>query len=81
MSALSLQILPYFVCVSSIGSGEPMWMNRLLLVFKQQVLYLIIIFAGQAVNMIVNSLDPDQASQDVGPDLDPNCFSTLKDLF
>ena len=24
-----------------------------------------------------NSLDPDQAPQDVGPDLDPNSFNTL----
>ena len=24
-----------------------------------------------------NSLDPDQAQQNVGPDLDPNCFDTL----
>ena len=33
----------------------------------------------------VNSLEPDQARQDVGPDLDPNCFDSqiviLKDLF
>ena len=24
-----------------------------------------------------NSLDPDQARQDVGPDLDPNCLSLI----
>ena len=33
---------------------------------------------------IANSLDPDQARQDVGPGLDPNCFTLMvlsKDLF
>ena len=24
---------------------------------------------------VANSLDPDQAQQNVGPDLDPNCFT------
>ena len=27
--------------------------------------------------IFANSLDPDQARQNVGPDLDPNCFHTL----
>ena len=26
---------------------------------------------------VANSLDPDQARQDVGPDLDPNCLQRL----
>ena len=28
-----------------------------------------------------NSLDPDQAQQNVGPDLDPNCLTLLKKEF
>ena len=28
--------------------------------------------------IFANSLDPDQASQDTGPDLDPNCLKLLR---
>ena len=31
--------------------------------------------------IFVNSLDPDRAQQYVGPDLDPNCLTLLKDNF
>ena len=30
---------------------------------------------------LANSLDPDQARRNVGPDLDPNCLVFLKDFF
>ena len=28
-----------------------------------------------AENQFANSLDPDQTRQDIGPDLDPNCWT------
>ena len=36
------------------------------------LLYLLVSFA---YNLNANSLDPDQARQNVGPDLDPNCLT------
>ena len=38
--------------------------------------HLLINFANSLITF-ANSLDPDQAKQNIGPDLDPNCFDTL----
>ena len=39
---------------------------------------LILLASGDIGRLLIpyaNSLDPDQARQNVGPDLDPNCFA------
>ena len=46
---------------------------RLLILFK---IYFSIIFFRNTIR-VSNSLDPDQARHNVGPDLDPNCLQRL----
>ena len=46
--------------------------------YQQVVLYLTLYPLGLFCGLLItfaNSLDPDQASQNVGPDLDPNCLT------
>ena len=48
--------------------------------YQKAVLYLTLSASGNFCHLLItfaNSLDPDQAQQNVGPDLDPNCFDTL----
>ena len=46
--------------------------------YKQVVLYLTLLATGDFCCLLItfaNGLDPDQARQNVGPDLDPNCLT------
>ena len=59
MAGLSLQLKTGFLLVWSILT--------IFLLINEDFLCLLIIFA--------DSLDPDQAQQNFGPDLDPNCLN------
>ena len=48
--------------------------------FEREILITFLFFptSGDFCNLLIifaNSLDPDQAQQNVGPDLDPNCLT------
>ena len=46
--------------------------------YQEVVLYLTLPASGNFCHLLItfaNSLDPDQAQQNVGPDLDPNCLT------
>ena len=55
------QFLPYNFCV---------------MLYKLRLVYSFVCWCHLLVNF-ANSLDPDQAGQNIGPDLDPNSFETL----